>query len=384
MLLKSHMISFSIHKKSRLSKARLGTIVTPHGEVQTPAFVGVATQATVKTLSSEEIPATKTQLLIANTYHLHLKPGELIIKKHGGLHSFMNWRGSLMTDSGGYQVFSLGFGRDFGTGKIIKNAPLDSIPIGAQPKLLTITADGVTFTSYIDGREIFIGPKESIRIQEALGADIMIAFDECPSPLADRAYVQEALEKTHYWAKRCLLFKKTDQALYGVVQGGRFKDLRIESAQYINSLPFDGFAIGGEFGSEKKQMTSMLSWITKQLDSRRPRHLLGIGHVDDLRRAARAGMDTFDCIVPTHYARHGYAFTSSGKLDLNKRSFIRDTKTLDRRCACFVCQSYTRSYIAHLLRAKEITGLRLLTHHNLFYFNTLMEQIRLDIKRGAL
>ncbi|MBP6855984.1 MAG: tRNA guanosine(34) transglycosylase Tgt [Candidatus Pacebacteria bacterium] len=384
MLLKSHMISFSIHKKSRLSKARLGTIVTSHGEVQTPAFVGVATQATVKTLSSEEIPATKTQLLIANTYHLHLKPGELIIKKHGGLHSFMNWRGPLMTDSGGYQVFSLGFGRDFGTNKISQRNQNEHISVGAQPKLLTINDDGVRFISYVDGTETFLGPKESIRIQERIGADIMIAFDECPSPLADYAYNIQALKRTHLWAEKCISVKKSDQALYGVIQGGRYKKLRVESAQYINTLPFDGFAIGGEFGARKQSMSTMLSWVTKHLNEKKPRHLLGIGHVEDLRRAARAGMDTFDCIVPTHYARHGYAFTSSGKMDLNKRQYIRDTKALDRSCACYVCQTYTRSYIAHLLKAKEITALRLLTQHNLFYFNTLMERIRFDIKKGVL
>jgi len=391
------MITFRILKQSKRSNARLGVLQTSHGEVKTPAFVPVATQAAVKTLNSEEIPLTGTQLLIANTFHLHLKPGERIVKKNGGLHDFMNWQRPLMTDSAGFQVFSLGFGKDHGVGKILRAPNTNAISLGQKPKNVKITNEGVWFQSPVDGAKLFIGPKESMRIQEELGADIIFAFDECTSPLSDHAYNERALEKTHAWARVCLQTKKSRQALYGIVQGGKYKDLREKSAQYIGSLPFDGFGIGGEFGDSKKTMIQMLRWTLVNLPVEKPKHLLGIGHLEDIPLIIQEGVDTFDCIVPTHYARHGYAFvnqeskvksqsgkTKFKKVDVSKKSMLKDLKPLDPMCDCFVCKHYTRSYLSHLMRAKEITALRLLTFHNLYIFNSYVAMIREQIRKGVV
>ncbi|MCL4406216.1 MAG: tRNA guanosine(34) transglycosylase Tgt [Patescibacteria group bacterium] len=378
------MIEFKILKKSDKSRARLGILKTPHGEIETPTLVGVATQAVVKTLTSEEVAQIKSKLLICNTYHLHLRPGEKIIKENGGLHKFMNWKSGLMTDSGGFQVFSLGFGRDFGMGKILKSSSEEILEEGRQPRHLKITDDGVYFKSYLDGREMFLGPKESIKIQEDLGADIILAFDECTSPIAGRTYTEKSLERTHRWAATCLKAKKSKQALYGVVQGGKFRDLRIASAKFIDSLGFDGYAIGGEFGDDKATMVKMLGWVNNELDEQKPRHLLGIGYLEDIPKIIKSGVDTFDCTMPTHYGRRGIAFISSGRLDLNKAVFLKDKGPLDKKCGCPVCGEYKRSYISHLIRAKEITGLKLLTMHNLFFFNSYVEKIREDIKKGKI
>lgn len=376
------MISFTILKKSKRSRARLGILSTPHGDIETPAFVPVATQAVVKTLTVQDVLATKTQLAISNTFHLHLRPGEKTVKKNGGIHDFMGWQKPLMTDSGGYQVFSLGFGTDYGTGKILKEAKDASIKAGAQPRKIKITDDGVFFRSPIDGKEIFLGPKESIRIQEALGADIIFAFDECTSPIADYAYTKASLEKSHAWEDMSLRAHRSKQALYGIVQGGKFKDLRIESARFVAGRPFAGFGIGGEFGDDKKQMMRMIDWVVAELPEYKPRHLLGIGHLEDIPKIIKSGIDTFDCIVPTHYARHGIAFTSQGALTMKQIKFLTDKKPLDKTCVCFACQTHTRSYIHHLLRAHEITGMVLLTIHNLTYFNTFVANIRSAIRKG--
>ncbi len=387
------MFVFHILKKSKKGRARLGVLQTSHGEVETPAFVPVATQAVIKTLDSEEVKNTKSQILIANTFHLHLKPGESIIKKAGGLHKFMQWDRPLMTDSAGYQVFSLGFGRDHGVGKLLNtntrvhtNAT-NKVKVGQQPQHIRITNDGVHFRSPVDGKEIFIGPKESIKIQEALGADIIFAFDECTSPIADYAYTKKSLLKTHRWAIHCLEAtqnQKFRQALFGIVQGGKFKDLRIESARFIGKLNFDGFGIGGEFGDDKKIMNEMLDWVIQELPDDKPRHLLGIGHIEDILKIIQSGVDTFDCTLPTHYGRHGIAFISSGRLDMMKRVFLMDQKPLDPKCDCSVCKTYTRAYITHLFKAKEITGMKLLTFHNLYFFNNLVAKIRQDIKEGRV
>ena len=378
------MIDFKIEYKSKKSNARIGILKTPHGEIETPAFVGVATQAVVKTLTSKEVEEAKSTILISNTFHLHLKPGEQFLKKAGGIHEFMQWNHPLMTDSGGFQVFSLGFGRDHGVGKILKEKTNLTIKAGKKPKNVKITEDGVFFRSPKDGQKLFIGPKESIAIQEAIGADIMFAFDECTSPVADYFYTKKSIEKTHRWAQICLDSKKTDQALYGIVQGGKFEDLRTESAKFIGSLAFDGFGIGGEFGDEKRTMSDMLQFTLPYLPDKKPRHLLGIGHLDDISEVMRSGIDTFDCIVPTHYARHGVAFTSEGKLDMRKTKYLTDKSLLDEKCLCSTCTIYTKGYITHLLRAREITALRLLSMHNLFYFNTYVEKLREDIKSGKM
>lgn len=378
------MIDFTVVKQSRKSRARLGLLKTPHGVITTPTLAPVATQAVVKTLTSEEVAATKTQLLISNTFHLHRTPGERIVRRAGGLHRFMRWPKPLMTDSAGFQVFSLGFGRDLGLGKIVRWDAGRAVQPGHQPQHLTITEAGVHFRSPDDGTAMFIGPRESIRIQEALGADIILAFDECPPPVASKAYVRQSLARTHRWADVCLRSHRTRQALYGIVQGGKYQDLRRASAEYLASRPFSGYAIGGEFGSDKATMARMIGWVTDSLPAGKPRHLLGIGHPDDIPRLIRAGVDTFDCIVPTHYARHGTAFTSGGRLDMTKRRWLSDRRPLDPRCACAVCAVYSRSYVTHLLRAREITALRLLTFHNLWYFNTLVEQYRTMIARGKM
>ena len=378
------MIEFKILKKSKKSRARLGTLKTPHGEIETPTLVPVATQAVVKTLSSDEVKNTKSQILICNTFHLHLKPGEKIVKLAGKLHKFMNWNRPLMTDSGGFQIFSLGFGRDLGMGKILKQKTGSKITTGQQPQSLKITDDGVFFRSPLDGRKLFIGPKESIKIQSDLGADIIFAFDECTSPAADYGYTSKSLEKTHRWAKICLKAKKSEQAIFGIVQGGKFKDLRTQSAKFIGSLPFDGFGIGGEFGDDKKTMAKMISWVINELPHNKPRHLLGIGYLEDMEKIIRQGVDTFDCTVPTHYGRRGIAFTNEGGLDIKKSYFLNDKNPLDPACECPTCQNYKRNYICHLMRAKEITGMKLVTIHNLYFFNSFVEKIREKIKRGLI
>jgi tRNA-guanine family transglycosylase len=378
-------MQFKILKKSTKSRARLGFLETEHGSIETPCLVPVATQAVVKTLDSQEALEAKSQILICNTFWLHQRPGEKIVEKSGKLHKFMDWRKPLMTDSGGFQVFSLGFGADLKLGgKILKNKEINKIKSGQQPRKIKINEDGVIFKSPINGDELFLGPKESIKIQEKLGADIIFAFDECTPPLADYNYVKKSLEKTHKWAKICLKQKKSKQALFGIVQGSKFKDLRLESAKFIGSLPFDGFGIGGEFGSDKKSMENMVGWVVDELPEKKPRHLLGIGYLEDMEEIIKSGVDTFDCTVPTHYARHGIAFTSYGKLDLNKQKFLKDRNPLDDNCMCKVCRSYKRNYICHLLKAKEITALKLITFHNIWYFNTFVEEIRNKIKKNQI
>ncbi|MCR4284036.1 MAG: tRNA guanosine(34) transglycosylase Tgt [Parcubacteria group bacterium] len=382
------MIKFKISKKSKKSNARLGVLETSNGKVETPCLVTVATQAVVKTLTSSETEEAKSQMLICNTYHLHLKQAEKIVKSAGGLHKFMDWKRPLMTDSGGFQVFSLGFGRDHGVGKILKGKKDVSVSLGEQPKLLKISEKGVEFRSPIDGRKIFIGPKESMKIQEDLGANIIFAFDECTSPVADYEYTKKSLALSHKWAEECIKVRspkaRKNQALFGIVQGGKFADLRRESAQFISSLPFDGFGIGGEFGDDKNTMGKMLKVVLDDLPEEKPRHLLGIGHLEDIPEIIKAGVDTFDCIVPTHYARHGTAFSSDGRLDMKQSKFLKDRKPLDKKCDCYVCKDYTRSYISHLFKAGEITALKLLTFHNLYFFNSYIEKLREDIKKGKL
>ena len=380
------MIEFKILKKSKKSEARLGLLKTPHGEVETPALVPVATQAVIKTLTSEEAKAAKCRILIANTFHLHLKPGEEVIKNSGGLHKFMNWDRPLMTDSGGFQVFSLGFGHDLGIGKIGYFPKKEKIAINknSQPKKVRITSRGVYFRSPVDGRELFIGPKESIIIQEALGADIIFAFDECTPPFSTRDYIKAAVKRTHEWAKICVSAKKSGQAIFGIVQGSKYRDLREMSARYINSLDFDGFGIGGDLGENKNDTKKILEWCLPHLDRSKPRHLLGIGKIEDMKNIIKSGVDTFDCTVPTHYGRRGIAFFSGGKLDLNKSIFLKDKKPLDSKCGCSVCQNYKRNYICHLIKAGEITAMRLLTFHNLYFFNTFVEKIREKIKNNQI
>lgn len=376
------MFEFRILKKSKISGARRGVIKTAHGEVETPVFVPVASQASVKTLTSDEALRAGCQILIANTFLLHDRPGEGIVKRAGGLHNFMKWSRPLMTDSGGFQVFSLGFGKDLGIGKIAARDVISHIKKGDNPLAVKITDDGAYFKSPFDGKTVFLGPKESMKIQSALGADIIFAFDECTPPGVERAYMERSLKRTHVWAKVCLREKNSGQALFGIAQGSKFKDLREKSAKFINSLPFDGFGIGGDLGESKKMTEKIIMWTVKHLNPACPRHLLGIGHLDDIPRIIRHGIDLFDCTMPTHYARNGVAFTNAGKIDMRKHVFLKDKKPLDLKCRCEVCGIYSRSYISHLIRAGEITGMRHLTFHNLFYFNAFVAGIRKKIGEG--
>lgn len=379
------MVTLKILKRSKKSRARLGLLETEHGVVETPALVTVATQASVKALTVEQAEAAGSRLLICNTYHLHFKPGEKFVKGMGGLHKFMGWKRPLMTDSGGFQVFSLGFGRDHDLGKMPKKgAAKTRVRQGHQPSLLKITEEGVQFSSYLDGSKIFIGPEESMAIQSALGADIAFAFDECTPTNADRAYTEISLARTHRWAGRCLKARDPKQAVYGVIQGGKYKDLRALSARTIASMPFDGFGIGGEFGGDKKVMSAMLRTVMAELPEGKPRHLLGIGHPEDIVRIIKEGVDTFDCTVPTQYARHGTVFTSRGRMEISKTKFLNDKKPLDPKCGCETCAKYSRAYLCHLYRAKELLASTLLTIHNLHFFNSLVAKARADIKKGLI
>lgn len=378
------MIDFRIVKKSRTSRARLGVLSTPHGDIETPALVSVATQAAVKAVTAEQARTAGVRMLIANTFHLHLKPGGDIVNKQGGVHKFMDWRGPMMTDSGGFQVFSLGFGLDHGVGKMLRVPSATTVTTGAKPKGIKIKEDGVEFRSPVDGSKVFIGPKESVRIQENIGADIMFAFDECTPPLADEAYTAASLERTHRWERMSLEARRTKQAMFGIVQGGRFRALREASAHAVGAMGFDGFGIGGEFGDDKRTMTEMLKWVVNVLPETQPRHLLGIGHPDDIVRIIKSGMDTFDCTAPTHYARHGTAFTSTGRIDLQKRKFLTDKKPIDPKCGCETCATVSRGYVCHLFKAKEVGALTLLSIHNLHYFHSLVADARLAIKKCRL
>lgn len=378
------MIAFTVTARSKRSRARVGVLETPHGTIETPALVAVATQGAIKALTNDQVRETGTQVLICNAFHLHVRPGESVVSTRGGLHQFIGWNRPLMTDSGGFQVFSLGFGRDLNMGKILKGRSRETVRRGAQPQHLSITERGVRFRSPVDGRPLFLGPKESIAIQQKLGADIMFAFDECPPPVATKSYLRTSLDRTHRWAEASLAARTSKQALYGIVQGGADRQLRAESAKRITALPFDGFGIGGELGGNKRTMARMLGWMSGFLPSKKPRHLLGTGHPEDLLTIVRSGIDTFDSIAPTHYGRHGVAFTTKGRLDMKKSMFLKDARPLDPTCGCSVCHAHTRSYVAHLFRAKEISALSLVSFHNLFFYNAWLAALRREIRKGRL
>src|SRR3989344_1884583 len=306
---------FKITKNSKLSKAnkaRTGIIKTPHGIIHTPAFTPVATAASVRSLSQQDMESLGTEVLLANTYHLHLRPGDETIRKLGGLHKFMGWNKPLFTDSGGFQVFSLGFGREHGISKIGTFFPgKRKFSIGEKrDKLAVVNDDGVTFKAHYSGKLMHLNPKKSIEIQQNLGADIIFAFDECTSPFSDYEYTKKSMERTHKWALESLnqlkkKAKKTKQALYGIIQGGEYKDLRLQSSKFIASLDFDGIAVGGSLGRSKKDMLKILGWVMPLLPKNKPRHLLGIGGIDDIFNTVEKGIDSFDCVYPTRIARRG-------------------------------------------------------------------------------
>lgn len=341
-------------------KARAGEFTTPHGVIQTPIFAPVGTQATVKSLTPAQLNEIGASLVLSNTYHLFLRPGDELVAEMGGLHQFMQWHQPMLTDSGGFQVFSL----------------------SAMRK---IDANGVTFKSHIDGSIKRLTPESSIAIQENLGADIIMAFDECANPL-NHDYSKEAMARTHLWAKRCLdARKRDDQALFGIVQGGIFEDLRSESAQVISSLGFPGHAIGGlSVGEGKADMYRTIEVVNAVLPKEKPRYLMGVGTPEDLIEGVLRGVDIFDCVLPTRLARHNTAMTNFGKLNLMNATFARDERPIDPGCQCYTCRTFTRAYLRHLIVAKEMLAATLLSIHNLFTLLELARNLRRAILTGSL
>lgn len=385
-------ISFKIEKKMS-GLGRAGVLTTPHGEIKTPAFVTVGTKATVKALTPEMVRDLGAQVVLANTYHLYLEPGDEIVRDAGGFGKFMNWNGPTMTDSGGFQVFSLGaaFGSKVGKlSKVTHNEAVggDELEEGdIAGKLAKIDEDGVTFKSYKDGSEHRFTPERSMEIQRNLGADMIFAFDECTSPAAPYEYQREAMERTHRWARRSLEhFKKisstpSQQGLFGVVQGGRHKDLREESARVLGAMDFDGYGIGGSF--DKDDMGTAVGWVNTILPENKPRHLLGIGEPEDLFGAVENGCDLFDCVAPTRTGRNGTLHTRDGKINMRNAKFVRDFTPIDSECDCYTCKNYTRAYIAHLFRSDEMLAATLASIHNLRFLIRLVEQMREVILDGT-
>lgn len=391
-------ISFQIEKKMT-GLGRAGVLTTPHGVIHTPAFVTVGTKATVKALTPEQITELKAQVVLANTYHLYLEPGDEIVRDAGGFGAFMNWRGPTMTDSGGFQVFSLGaaFGSKVGKlSKVTQGAQEIIVGEEVEPedtagKLAKIDEDGVTFKSYKDGSEHRFTPERSMEIQHNLGADMIFAFDECTSPIAPYEYQKEAMERTHRWAKRSLdahldLESKrqngtTPQALLGVVQGGRHQDLREESARVLGAMDFDGYGIGGSF--DKDDMGTAVGWVNAILPENKPRHLLGIGEPEDLFGAVENGCDLFDCVAPTRIGRNGTVHTADGKINMRNAKFTRDFTPVDSACDCYTCKNYTRAYLAHLFRSDEMLAATLASIHNLRFLVSLVEKMRAAILDGT-
>ncbi len=352
------VIKYELIKESKECKARLGRVTTPHGSYETPVFMAVGTNATVKTLSVEELHEVESKIILGNTYHLWLQPGDEIIRDAGGLHKFMNWDGPILTDSGGFQVFSLA-------------------------KLRDIKEEGVYFKHHKSGAKLFLSPEKSIEIQNNLGSDIMMCFDECPPYPATHEYLEKSLERTLRWAKRCKDANKhpDTQGLFGIVQGGEFEDLRKRSAEELVKMDFDGYSIGGtSVGEPKEIQNKVLDYSIDLLPKDKPRYLMGVGSPGAILDAVERGVDMFDCVLPTRIARHGTAMTSKGRLILKNKEFERDFTTLDSKCDCYTCKNYTKAYIHHLIKADEILGYRLLSIHNVRFLNNLTAEIREAIK----
>jgi len=376
------------------SLARAGVLHTPHGDIQTPAFVVVGTKADVKGIPSSEFEALDMQTLIANTYHLYLSPGEGLIEKAGGLGKFMNFSGPTMTDSGGFQVFSLGEGFGKKLSKFLPQeasreegvAVFDEELATSHGKLAIIDEEGVSFTSHVDGSLHRFTPERSIEIQHKIGADIIFAFDECTSPAADETYQKEAMDRTHRWAERSLrahrqnIKKNEEQGIYGIVQGGRYPDLRIESAKELASMDFDGYGIGGSFS--KHDILGILDKVNRELPNEKPRHLLGIGEPEDIFIGVEAGIDTFDCVLPTRNGRTGGIYTKGGKVQIPNAEFREDFSALDEGCECPVCLKHTRAYVHHLFRTHEMLGPILASMHNIYFLTHLVAQIRQSLLDG--
>jgi queuine tRNA-ribosyltransferase len=348
---------FNLIKQDAETSARLGEMITPHGVVNTPVFMPVGTQGTVKSLLPEEIKKCGANIILGNTYHLYLRPGHETIQKLGGLHKFMNWPYPILTDSGGFQVFSLG-------------------------ALRKITPDGVMFCSHIDGSRHFLSPEKTIEIQEALGSDIMMCFDECTPYPATFGQARESLNLTIKWAQLCQNAKTSgNQALFGIIQGGTYPDLRKQAAEHITALNFDGYAIGGvSVGEPKKIMYEITDLISPLLPADKPRYLMGVGTPEDIVFGVFCGIDMFDCVIPTRCARHGLLFTNSEKIVIKNSRWRECNDPLDETCDCYTCRNYTRAYLRHLYVAGEILAMTLNTIHNVRYYMRLMEQIRAAIK----
>lgn len=375
------VLRFEILARAKHTKARAGLLHTPHGTIETPAFVAVGTQGTVKSVSVDLLRGAGVQTIISNTYHLHLQPGSDVVKGAGGLHAFMGWNGPLLTDSGGFQVFSLGAAYGKTVSKVTKEelntdsnvASVYDPDVATQHGRLAIIDDeGVSFTSHIDGSLHRFTPERSVEIQHDLGADIFFAFDECTAAEADHTYQREAMERTHRWAERSLRAHRQNieagkkQGLFGIVQGGRFEDLRRESAKTLAGMDFDGYGIGGSY--QKLDLDTAVGWVTDHLPEEKPRHLLGIGEPEDLIRGVAQGVDLFDCVQPTRLGRAGIVYGPGGKkMTLTKAEYARDYTPIDPNCGCYTCRTYTRAYVGHLCKAHEMLGGTLASVHNIYY-----------------
>lgn len=357
-----YSVTYELIKTCKQSGARLGVLHTPHGDIETPIFMPVGTQATVKSMTPEELKEIGSQIILSNTYHLYLRPGHELVKKAGGLHEFMHWDKPILTDSGGFQVFSLG-------------------------PLRKISEEGVEFRSHLDGSKHFLTPEKAMEIQNALGSDIMMAFDECAPYPASREYVKNSLERTTRWLERCKEAHKNPekQALFGIIQGGMYKDLREQSAKEITAIDLPGYAIGGlSVGEPKPMMYDILEHTTPFMPVDKPRYLMGVGSPDDLIEGVIRGVDMFDCVLPTRIARNGTAMTSQGKVVVRNATYAEDFTPLDPECDCYTCRNYTKAYIRHLIKTNEMLGARLITTHNLHFLLKLMENIRQAIREDRL
>ena len=355
-------VTYELLHIDKSTGARRGVVHTPHGDIQTPVFMPVGTQATVKSMTPDELKEmVGAQIILSNTYHLYLRPGQDIVKEAGGLHKFMNWDRPILTDCGGFQVFSLS-------------------------ALRTITEDGVEFRSHLDGSKHFFSPESVMKIEEDLGADIIMSFDECVEYPASYEYTKQSMERTTRWAKRCKEAHKTEnQALFGIIQGGFYEDLRKKSAEDLIALDLPGYAIGGiSVGEPKEEFLKMLYYTASLMPSDKPRYLMGVGTPDYLIESAIAGIDMCDCVLPTRIARNGTALTWSGKVVVRNATYERDWGPLDPDCDCYTCKNYTRAYIRHLIKANEILGVRLLSIHNLRFLTNLMEKVRIEIENDNL
>lgn len=394
-------MTFSFAVSSRLSDGvdgragRTGTISTPHGEIRTPAFIPVGTKATLKGLLPETLAETGAQAVLANAYHLYLQPGPEIVDEAGGLGAFMNWPGPTFTDSGGYQVLSLGAGFGKVLAMDVTGLQDDDVISAGHERLAVVDEEGVTFRSFIDGTEHRFTPEVSMRIQHGLGADIIFAFDECTTLLNTRPYQEASVERTQRWAARCLAEHdrltaqragKPYQALFGVVQGAQYEDLRREAARGLVALEserggFDGFGIGGAL--EKQRLGEIVRWVCEELPEGKPRHLLGISEPDDLVHAVAAGADTFDCVQPSRVGRRGSVYSRRGRYNVTRASHRRDFRPLDPDCACYTCTNYSRAYIHHLLKANESIGGTLVTIHNEQFTVSLVDRLREAIEQDT-